>query len=109
MLSLGKVKFTYVFIGAAVSNCSSTKTVPSSNLSQHILTMIVCKIANLTFLVFVKCGILIKEWSSDLCCRNITDSTNDHSVRSLKVCVSLKSAELVFLIVSHFVCYYGTT
>ena len=33
-----------------VSNCSSTKTVSSSNLSQHILTMIVCKIRNLTFL-----------------------------------------------------------
>ena len=33
-----------------VSNCSSTKTVASSNLSQHILTRIVCKIGNLTFL-----------------------------------------------------------
>ena len=33
-----------------VSDCSSTKTVASSNLSQHILTRIVCKIGNLTFL-----------------------------------------------------------
>ena len=33
-----------------VSNCSSTKTVISSNLSQHILTRIVCKIGNLAFL-----------------------------------------------------------
>ena len=33
-----------------VTNCSSTKTVASSNLSQHILTRIVCKIENLTFL-----------------------------------------------------------
>ena len=34
-----------------VSTCSSTKTVSSKNLSQRILTMIVCKIGNcLTFL-----------------------------------------------------------
>ena len=33
-----------------VSNCSSTKTVASSNLSQHILTGILYKIGNLTFL-----------------------------------------------------------
>ena len=33
-----------------VSNCSSTKTVSSGDLSEHILTMIVCKTGNLTFL-----------------------------------------------------------
>ena len=32
-----------------VSNCSSTKTFSCSNLSQHILTMIICKTGNLTF------------------------------------------------------------
>ena len=30
-----------------VNNSSSTKIVSSSNLSQHILTMIVCKLGNL--------------------------------------------------------------
>ena len=40
-----------------VSNCSSTKTVSSRNLSQHILTMIVCKIGNLTFLfLYLACS-----------------------------------------------------
>ena len=33
-----------------VSNCSSTKTVTGSDLSQHILTKIVSKIGNLIFL-----------------------------------------------------------
>ena len=32
------------------SDCSSTKTVASSNLSQHNLTRMFCKIGNLTFL-----------------------------------------------------------
>ena len=77
-----------------VSNCSSTKTDASGNLSQHILARIVCKIGNLTF--FVKFGMLSREWSSGLCCRNITDSTYDHSIWSLKACASSKCAESAF-------------
>ena len=40
-----------VYENHCVSNSSSTKTVSCSNLSQHILTMIVSKIGNLTSLV----------------------------------------------------------